>query len=58
MIIPQSEYKKIYHKIINMRSNLYNANKKLLQEGKKEEYQNNCNVLKGMSSVIEKLPRP
>ncbi len=58
MIIPQSEYKKAYTRIIQIRRNLYIQNKKLLNDGKKEEYQNNCNVLMGMTRVIDKLPKP
>ena len=58
MNIPNHEYKKIYNRLLNDRHNIMNLNKKLLNEGKKEEYFNNCNILKGMTRVIEKLPRP
>ena len=56
-IIRNGEYRKIYKKIIDIRSRLTTKNKALLNEGQKHEYQCNCNILRGMNLVIEKLSR-
>ena len=57
-LMSNREYRRIYRKIIEARSRLAITNKNLLNEGKKHEYQCNCNILKGMNKVIEKLPKP
>ncbi len=57
LITKNGEYRKIYKKIIAIRQRITAENKKLLNEGKRHEYQSNCNVLRGMGLVIEKLPK-
>lgn len=57
LITKNGEYRKIYKKIISIRSRITAENKKLLNEGKRHKYQCNCNVLRGMSLAIERLPK-
>ncbi len=52
------QYKKMYYGIVTIRTRLYLTNKKLLNEGKKEKYRDNCNILLGMNKILEKLPKP
>ncbi len=57
-LMSNPEYRKLYKNIINKRDDLVKKNKQLLVSGKTHEYQCNCNILKGISLVLEKLPKP
>ena len=52
------EYKREYNKIKNKMRTLIYENKRLLQMGKVEQYQINCQFLSGMSYVMERIPIP
>ena len=43
--------------ITDKQRNLVNKNKELLSRGKMPEYQNNCNILKGMDFVMVELKK-
>lgn len=52
------EYKRTYNKIKNKMGAIIYENKRLLQKGRIEQYQANCQYLSGMSYVMERLPMP
>lgn len=58
LITKNREYIKLYAHLIRLRSDLVTANKNIINQGKKHEYQCNCNVLVGMTNIIDRLPKP